>query len=222
MAMPTLTIDELEVPFDIQTLEGFRAWMRTLEEGAPRASFLQGDVWLEMTPQNYRSHSPVVREINWTLVGLTKELKTGLYFMPPSWLTCTEAGLSTEPDGFFARFETLKGGAMRLNPGRADEMQGRPDFVFEAVSTSSRRKDLVHLVGAYASAGIGEYWIADMREDRADLRVLVLDLAGAYRQVAPDREGFLASPTWQRRFRLRRYVNEAGMPDVEVEVRTPS
>jgi Uma2 family endonuclease len=221
MAMPTLTIDQLEIPFDIQTLEGFRAWVRTLEEGAPRVSFIQGDVWLEMTPQNYRSHSPIVREINWTLIGLTKVLKSGVYFTPPSWLTSTEAGLSTEPDGFFATFETLKSGVMRLNPERADEMQGRPDFVFEAVSTSSRRKDQVQLVKAYAQAGITEYWIADLREDRADLRVLILG-AGKYRQVPADADGFCASPTWGRSFRLRRYVNEAGMPDVEVEVRTPT
>lgn len=221
MAMPTLTINELEIPFDIQTLEGFRAWVRTLGEGGPRFSFIQGDVWLEMTPQNYRSHSPVVREINWTLVGLAKEQKTGLYFTPPSWLTCAEVGLSTEPDGFFARFETLNGGALRLNPGRADEMQGRPDFVFEAVSASSRRKDLVSLVEGYARAGTGEYWIADMREERAELRVLVLE-GTAYRQVEPDSDGFCSSPTWQRRFRLRRFVNDAGMPDVEVVVRTPT
>lgn len=218
MGMSTLTIDQLEIPFDIQTLDGFRAWVRTLEEGAPRVSFIQGDVWLEMTPQNYRSHSPIVREINWTLIGLTKELKTGLYFTPPSWLTCAEAGLSTEPDGFFATFETLKGGAMRLNPQREDEMQGRPDFVFEAVSTSSKRKDLVQLVNVYAQAGIAEYWIADTREDRAELRVLVLG-EGKYTRVTTDSDGFCASPTWGRRFRLRRYVNEAGMPDVEVEVR---
>lgn len=218
MSMPALIVDEVEIPFEVRTLDGFCDWYGALPEGARvRASFIAGNVYVEMTPQSYRTHEPVVREINYTLMGLTKADRAGLYFTPPSWVTCAAVGLSTEPDGFLVTFGAFQRGAVRVNPERSSQLQGVPDFVFEAVSPRSERKDLDQLVDLYARAGVPEYWIADLRTT-CELTILKLE-GGRYLAQAPDADGWLASPTWRRAFRLRPFTNAAGLPDVEVQVR---
>lgn len=216
--MPTLTVEELEIPPEIHTLQGFRAWFAALGEQAPRATFVDGDVWLEMSPQRLDTHEPVVREVNFALQGLTRAAGLGIYYQPPSWITCEAAGFSTEPDGFLVRYDSLRAGAVRVNPERKVELLGRPDFVFEAVSRSSQRKDLVALRASYAKAGVPEYWIADARREPL-LTILVMSGDGSYHEVAPDADGYLASPTWARSFRLRPFVNPGGLADIEVQVR---
>lgn len=229
MVMPRLTVGELEIPFDVTTLEGFRAWARTLGEHGPRVAFYDGDVFVEMM-QSYRSHGPVVSAVNRRLAALAAELQLGVYFDPPSWITCAEANLSTEPDGFLVRYERLRRGEVRVNPELEVELQGRPDFVFEALSATSQRKDLVRLVEGYARALVPEYWIADLRalrvsglqvEGPCELRVLVLDEQGTYVAQEADDDGWTASPTWSRALRLRPFVNPGGLLDVDVEVRLP-
>jgi Uma2 family endonuclease len=216
MSMPALIVDEVEIPFEVRTFDGFCDWYGSLPEGARvRASFIAGNVYLEMTPESYHTHEPVVRRINWTLTGLAEA--RGIYFVPPSWVTCKDVGLSTEPDGFLVTFEAFQTGRVRVNPERKTQLQGPPDFVFEAVSASSVHKDLDELLHTYARAGVPEYWLADMRTG-CDLRILTLDDGRYVAQVA-DAEGWLASPTWARSFRLRPYTNAAGLPDVEVQVR---
>lgn len=218
MPMPTLTIDQLEIPFDIQTLEGFRAWVRTLDESAPLVSFFDGDVFVEMTPQSYRTHSPVVTCVNAALTGLAESMGTGMYCVPPSWFTCIEAGLSTEPDGFFVRYDTLQRGLLKVHPDHDHEMVGRPDFILEVVSPSSRRKDLVRSIQAYAKAGIAEFWLIDARPAEVVFRLLLLKGA-AYVESAPDADGWRSSPTWRRAFRLRRFANPAGLPEFRLDTR---
>lgn len=219
MVMPTLTVGELEIPFDVTSLEGFRAWVQTLGEDGPRVCFYDGDVFVEMM-QSYRSHGPVVSAVNRRLAALADQLQLGVYFDPPSWITCAEANLSTEPDGFLVRFDRLRRGEVRVNPDLDVELQGRPDFVFEALSRTSQRKDLVRLVEGYARAGVPEYWVADLRDERCELRILVLDERRQYVDQAPDADGWLGSPTWSRAFRLRRFVNPGGLLDAELEVRS--
>ncbi|MBX3466649.1 MAG: Uma2 family endonuclease [Planctomycetes bacterium] len=220
MSMPGLHVGDVEVPFDVQTLDGFRAWMARVEDRAGRASFIQGDVYLDMNAQSYDSHEPVAGEVNAVLRLLARELGTGRHFVPPSWITWPAAGLSTEPDGFFARYETLRSGRLAVHPQRRHEMVVVPDFVLEIVSASSALKDRVRLLGAYAEAGVGEYWLVDARDEARppELRVLVLR-GDAYEDVAPDAEGWVASPTWARAFRLRRLVDPVGLPEFRLDVR---
>lgn len=217
MLMSTLTIGELEIPFDVQTLEGFREWAATLDEHGPLVSFINGHVFVDMS-QSHKTHSPVTTEVNRVLSTLTIEQGIGMYSTAPSWFTCEAAGLSAEPDGFFVRYETLRAGDLAVHPAREHEMVGRPDFVLEVVSRSSRRKDLVEAVEGYARAGIGEYWVVDALGEEVDFRVLVLR-GGAYEPVTPDADGFRRSPTWGRAFRLRRVTNPAGLPEFRLDVR---
>ena len=215
--MPMLHIAELEIPDDVFTLEGFRAWAAALGDRAPLVSFCGGTVYVEMSA-SHRSHGPLVTEVTSVLGTLSRDEGLGMYCAAPSWFTCAEAGLSTEPDGYLATYETLKSGRLAIHPEREHEMIGRPDMVFEAVSRSSPAKDLVDLVDRYARAGIPEYWIADARAEELVFRILVLDPDGAYRDQEPDEAGWSTSPAWGRAFRLRRVTNPAGLTEFRLDV----
>jgi hypothetical protein len=71
MATPSLTVYGLEIPNDIQTLDGFRRWFGKLEEEAPRATFCGGKVYIDMPPQNDRRREPAVDGINRVLGTLS-------------------------------------------------------------------------------------------------------------------------------------------------------
>ncbi len=210
----------VEVPPEAHTLAGFRAWVASLPDAGPRprATFCGGGVYVEDRPQDYDAHAPLVAEVNRVLGNLTVAGELGMYFAPPSWFTHAKAGVSTEPDGMLVRFETFRAGRARVNPDRRTELLGTPDLVLEVVSRSSAKKDLVDLVRDYARAGVAEYWVADARAETLDFRLLVLD-GRRYELVAPGRGGWLRSPTFGRRFRLRRLVNAAGLADYRLDSR---
>lgn len=207
-----LTVCGIEVPWDARTLEGFRAWVATLDERGPRVSFARGKLHVEMS-----THEPLVQAINVRLQLLARELDLGRYFLPPSWFTHEPTELSTEPDGFFARWSSLEAGELRVNPKRRVETLGRPDMTLEVVSDSSQRKDLTEHVADYAAAGIAEYWIADARRDAIAFRILVL-AGGAYVDSEVDADGWTWSPLWQRGFRVRSLPERAGFRDFSLDV----
>lgn len=217
-ATKTLTVFGLEIPASVHTLAGFRAWAAELPENAPLVHFYRGKVHIEV-PQDFYRHEPVANAINPWLARLADDLDLGRYFMPPSWITDPASGLSTEPDGFLVRCESFESGRVRVNPSRSTELLGRPDMVLEVVSKSSAKKDLQDLVEGYAQAGVPEYWAVDPRPETPALRLLALTKGGAYRAARADADGFVASPTWGRSFRLRRFKNRAGLPDCRLETK---
>ncbi len=219
--MPSLTVYGLEIPTDVHSLDGFRAWVARLgEERGVRATFASGEVFVDVSPQSYRTHEPLVEAINRVLLNLAGESGLGHYYLPPSWITAADS-ISTEPDGFLVLWERLRCGAVRVNPENEAELLGRPDMTLEVVSRSSTRKDLEVLVRDYARAGVREYWIADARADELVFRVLV-SREGRYVPQAADEEGWTVSPIWHREFRLRRVANPAGLPDFLLDVREPA
>ena len=168
------------------------------------------------------SHLRLVGAINARLELLARELDLGEYWPDGGWLTSKQAGLSIEPDGFLVLWRTTESGAAQFveRPGKGPiELVGRGDMVLEVVSDSSVEKDTVQLVAGYAAAGFAEYWLVDGRKDPLSFRLLVLQPDGTYADVEPDREGFLVSPIWGRRFRLEVSSNRAGRPSYQLVVR---
>ncbi|MBX2797224.1 MAG: Uma2 family endonuclease, partial [Myxococcales bacterium] len=137
--MARVHIDGLTIP-PIDGLSEFRTWIGSLGEEAPRAAFVDGEVFVEMAPQTFDIHQPLVDEINSTLRYLATDLDLGRYFFPPSWITHASAGLSNEPDGFLVRWQSFESGRVQVAPERRSELMGAPDFAFEAVSPSSASK----------------------------------------------------------------------------------
>lgn len=207
------------VPADATTLPGFRAWRRTLGEDAPRVDYVDGNLWFDVSPQNHRTHLPVTSAINATLWTLARDQGDGRYCGDGGWITHAAADLSTEPDGFYVRYETLRAGAIRLAAGSEVELEGRPDMVLEVVSKTSLRKDAEILRAKYAQAEVPEFWLIDAQSPTA-LRFDLLQRVGArYVAVEPDASGYRASPVWGRAFRLRRITDPVGQPDYRLDVR---
>ncbi len=180
--------DRLRIPESAFDHDGFRAWVTSDEfpEGV-HASWIDGEVFVEMSPESIESHNKVKTELTSAFVAVAREL--GETYADGCLFTNAPAGVSTEPDLTFVTWATLQSGRLRLNPraNRDDEwieIEGAPDVVVEVVSDSSVRKDLIRLRMAYRKAGIPEYWIVDARGP--DLRFEILVLEGDdYRPAAP-------------------------------------
>lgn len=206
--------DRLLVPASAFEHEGFRAWVTSdaFPEGV-RASYVGGEVFVEMSPESIDSHNKVKVEVSAVLHRLARELDLGEVYADGALLTNEAAGLSTEPDALFATWETLASGRLasvsrKNREDDAIELVGTPDLVVEVVSDSSVRKDLVALRERYARAGVPEYWLIDARGERLSFQVLLLR-AGAYEAAAPDGEA-QPSAVFPRRFSLHRAKNRVG------------
>ena len=53
VSVSKLSVYGLEIPWDVQTLDGFREWVASMGEDAPRVHFYRGRVHLEMSAQSY-------------------------------------------------------------------------------------------------------------------------------------------------------------------------
>lgn len=74
-----LTIYGLDIPFAVRDLQGFRTWVETLGEDAPRVHFSRGRIHVEMSPQGFETHAPVVDAINSRLRELARAKDLGRY-----------------------------------------------------------------------------------------------------------------------------------------------
>jgi Uma2 family endonuclease len=170
--------DRLAVPISAFEHTGFRRWVTSDDfPQRVRASFVAGEVFLEMSPEAIESHNKVKTELTRAVATSVGELDLGEVYGDRALLTNVEAALSTEPDLCFASWETLTSGKLRFTEkaNRADdyiEIEGTPDLVVEVVSDSSMRKDLKVLRAAYFRAGIAEYWLVDARGESLKFEIL--------------------------------------------------
>ncbi len=209
--MGTITIDGLEVPGTAPSLEAFREWVAGLDEHGPRVHFSRGNMHFEMRGPSRRAGGPLAQAINVSLERLATELDLGEYWLPPAWITCPSTELSAAPDGFLVSWQSYRDGVVRVNPERPTEWIGRPDMALAVVSPSSVEKDLHDLVEDYAAAGVRECWIADARSGPVELRILALGRSGAHRDQVAGRGGWIASPLWERSFRIEQFTNRVGL-----------
>lgn len=215
MAQPAHTLsldgDSVRIPAEAFEQDGFRRWLGS--SGFPehaRASFAEGEVFVDMSPESIEVHNKVKTIVTVELGGLIRREDLGEFYSDRALLTNDTAGLSTEPDAIFAGWETLESGRLRLGPGDVDgiELIGVPDLVVEIVSPSSVRKDTVTLRAAYARATIPEYWLIDARGEQLKFEILRLDngtYTAADRPDSPQRSSVLA-----RTFVLERDRNRVG------------
>jgi Uma2 family endonuclease len=202
--------DSIHIPPGVADLARFRAWAvsRSFPERG-RIDFLAGDLEVDMSPEELHTHGLVKAEIAAALQLLVARRGLGEIYIDRARISSPEASLSVEPDIVVVFWETLDQGRLRKvpgarrKPGRVIEMEGAPDVVVEIVSDSSVRKDLVRLPPLYAVAGVPELWLVDAREEPVRFQIRSLG-AGGYATVAPDAEGWTASPRLGRRFRLER------------------
>jgi Uma2 family endonuclease len=205
----------IRIPADAaENLSGFRAWV-TSEEFPERwrASFLRGEILLDMSPEETETHNKVKWEIGRAILTLSRVLKNGTYYGDGVLLTHQKANLSTEPDGMFVSKEAQRSGRIRRIPrkdrcGEYVELVGTPDLTVEIVSRSSWKTDTQDLLDLYYRAGIPEYWLIDALGDEIDFKLLRRGNR-EYLPVEPER-GWLESQVFGRRFKLVRARDEDG------------
>src|SRR5438128_609081 len=111
-----VTIDErVWLPASAMSHRGFRAWATSDEfpEGV-RATFVDGEVILEMSPEAGESHNKVKSCFTAALRELALAHDLGEVYGDGMLLTNEEAGLSSEPDTTFVSWATFESGQVRL------------------------------------------------------------------------------------------------------------
>jgi Uma2 family endonuclease len=204
----------LQIPKHATTLAGFRQWAHSPqfpERG--HVSFLNGQLFVDMSPEVLEGHSKVKAVIVGSLGRLNEKCDLGELFPDGVLLTNLSAKLSTEPDGSFISWESLKAErvkyiARKEKAGEYIEVQGSPDWVLEVVSMFSGTKDTKVLPALYHRAGIPEFWLIDARGPEISFQILVRQ-PRRYQPVEPSR-GWYFSPVFQRSFRLTRKTNRMG------------
>ncbi len=202
-------------PPGVKDLRSFRAWLHS--DDFPefiRASYIAGNIEVEMSPEEQETHGKLKVELVVTLGLLVRERRLGHLYTDRMALISNEADLSTEPDVMFCSWEARQSGRVQAaewveGSGRLVELIGAPDMVAEIVSRSSKKKDTKQLREAYYNAGIPEYWLIDARGDHIDFQLLVHG-EREYQSVAPDADGYRRSSVFGVSFLLTRQLDPLG------------
>lgn len=197
-----------------RSLDGFRDWAHSDDfPQRGRVSFIQGEILIDMSPEELETHNKVKTEITSVLHRISRELNLGTFYSDRTLLTNDEADLSTEPDGTFASWEAFRSGRLKRQPRKDHpdqfiELRGSPDWVLEIISRSSVAKDAKRLRNSYHRAGIAEYWLINALEKRIDFQILTYFPSGYF--AARNRQGWRRSDVFRHDFRLRRRRDELG------------
>jgi len=216
---------DLRIPAEVYTFEEFRRWSQGDEfPERGRIDYLDGEVDVDLSPEDLYTHSVVKSEIATELHVLIKKTDRGNVFIDRTRIASPAAQLSVEPDVVVVLWESLESGRVREVPaasqkeGRYVELEGPPDLVVEVVSDSSVRKDLKRLPGFYARAGVPELWTVDARRESLLFEIRSLGADG-YQVLTADREGWISSPVLGHSVRLRRSRERLGRWRYELEHR---
>ncbi|HWM94279.1 MAG TPA: Uma2 family endonuclease [Thermoanaerobaculia bacterium] len=187
------------IPATARDFEGFRRWARSKQfPQYGRIDYVDGDLEVDMSPEEIHTHSAVKAEIALKLLSRIVEPDLGMVHIASTRITFPEAQLSTEPDLIVVLWDSLDKGRVREvptkrnRPERSVELEGAADLVVEVISDSSVGKDRTRLPPKYAAAGVPELWLADVRRGlRFEVHVLGPE---GYRLLAPDADGWVRSP----------------------------
>jgi Uma2 family endonuclease len=202
------------VPPGAHTLAGFRDWVYSgsfPERGC--ISLIEGELFIDMSPERLESHSAVKLEVTRVLATLVHDGDLGQFLPDGMWITNDEAGVSNEPDAMFAGWESFERGAIELiirdeRDQDGIELRGTPDWILEVISPSSVRKDTQQLPLAYFRAGVREYWLIDARGDT--LRFTIFVRGGQEFVAVSEADDWRLSDVFAREFRLERVRDRLG------------
>jgi Uma2 family endonuclease len=213
--------EKITVPGWINTLDEFLRWAESDEY--PQSgwiSYLNGSIWVDPSMEEFLSHNQVKQAFNGMFSVFFTTNKTGR-FVPDRMLYANiAANLSTEPDGMFYLWATMKSGRFRMVPGKTvqcAQLEGTPDGVLEVVSAGSVTKDLVHLRDLYWKAQIPEFWLVDAQSDEIQFDILRHAKDG-YQPSLVD-QGWVRSDVLAHWFRIERTTDILGFADYFVHVR---
>ena len=222
MAVTVISADgTISVPSWVIDIDAFRRW--TDSDDFPkdgRIWWLCGEVWADMSKEQIFTHLVVKNEYYFTLTGIAKAEKLGIFIPDGLLLSNFAADISGNPDGTFLSYATMRSDRIRLIEGKEGgyvEMQGSPDMILEIISKSSIHKDDVVLRQAYWDAGIPEYWLVDARAE--PIRFDILHHTPKGYAIRRKRDGWAKSDVFGKSFRLTQSTNALGHPEYSLEVR---
>lgn len=152
-------------------------------------------------------------------MSIVQPAALGRYVPDRMLLVNQQAELSTEPDGLFFSWDTVRSHRLKLveKPGQGFmELDGTPDMVLEVVRKNSVRKDTVLLPNLYWLSKIPEYWLVDVRQDKQSSDILQWTTEG-YVPTVPV-EGWTLSKVFGKRFRLQQQTDPLGHPQYVVAI----
>lgn len=201
----------IRTPPKPSSLSGFRAWV--LSDFFPeklKATFFDGEVFLDMSKEDIRAHAAVKTAVSGTLFVLNQEIDFGDLYINGVLVTNVAANVSNNPDAVAVFWKSLKSGRVRYvrRNGRELEIEGSPDWITEIVSESSVFKDTDLLRKAYHRARVREYWLIDARGTEIDFQLLHWRKAGYV--GAPAKDGWQWSRVFGRWFMLTRRTDRRG------------
>jgi Uma2 family endonuclease len=221
VAMSTIIFQEnVRIPFSVVDLDSFRQWAKSDEfPDRGRYSFLNGELWVDLMPEQLFTHNSVKVEFSRVLNTIMRVDRRGRFFGDGTLVTNVDAGLSTEPDGTVVLFDSLKRDRVRLIEAADEgfiEIAGAPDIVLEIVSAGSVQKDTVVLRDLYWQAGVAEYWLVDVRGDRLEFDVLKRGRHGYL--LTRKQAGWVRSAVIGQSFRLTSHPDAVGNPEYTLAV----
>ena len=207
--------ERIRIPADVFELENFCRWAHSVDfPDCAKVSFLSGEIVIDMSPEHIETHTKVKTEFTRQLANFVIARDLGEVLADGAFYSHAEAGLATEPDVTFCRWESLRSGRVRYESaaGKAErgvEVHGSPDLIVEIVSAHSVRKDTQRLRKAYFTAGVREYWLVDARGDDIQFSILTAGPNG-YGEAATGSDGYVASSVLQASFLITRDLNPVG------------
>ncbi|MBI3821547.1 MAG: Uma2 family endonuclease [Planctomycetes bacterium] len=204
------------------SLSEFRQW--TYSDAFPKTgliAYFGKEIFIDMSPERLKSHGSVKTAVEGTVIPLVLKRKKGKIFFDRARVVNVKAGVSNEPDGVFATFDSFKSRKVRLVPTKDEddyiEIEGSPDWILEVVSRSSVTKDKKTLRACYHRADVKEYWLIDARGEQVDFQILI---RGKEDFVPAKRSGaWQVSKVFGKKFRLRRITDELGDVDYRLDVK---
>ncbi len=210
---------QVVIPDWVDDLDSFCNWR--LSANAPEKgeiAFLDTGIWVDLSMEEFLTHNQVKAAFDFGIMSVVQTLASGRYVPDRMLLRNTEANLSTEPDGLYFSWETMRSGGLRLIEKAGQgfmELNGTPDLVLEIVSKTSVDKDTVLLRDLYARAGIPEYWLVDVREARQSFEILYLTPEGYV--SGADAGDWIQSRVLGKKFQLQQRSDPLGHPQYFVK-----
>lgn len=220
---PSIVIqEEACIPGWVADLESFRRWARSDDYPSHGwFSYLKGELWVDLSMEQLLTHNQVKTQYTIQVGGLVRTEKLGYFYSDRTLLSNPLADLSTEPDGLFFFWETLRSGRIRMVPAKQQgyvELEGTPDIVLEMVGPTSVRKDTEVLRDLYWRAGIPEYWLVDALGELLRFDILRYTARG---YVASRRQnGWVRSGVFGKSFQLTEDTDPLGHPLYTLAIRS--
>jgi Uma2 family endonuclease len=210
---------QIIIPAWVDDLDSFCQW-RLAAEVPQRGeiAFLDTGIWVDLSMEEFLTHNQVKAAYDFGIMSVVQAAGLGRYVPDRMLLKNAIANLSTEPDGLFFSWETMRSGRLQLVDKAGlgfMELDGTPDLVLEVVSKTSVHKDTVLLRELYHRAGIAEYWLVDVRDGALSFQILQLTPEGYVPK--PEDDGWLQSQVLGKKFRLQKAIDPLGHPQYFVQ-----